>query len=101
MTKGQGTCRIDAVKVVELTLVTRPQIPGAGVEAKFVLMNSTTGELFGSGTFSTWSDETATKFNELINSMEKDICTVVFSDGPTTDRVHEHEMPLEDEIPGL
>jgi hypothetical protein len=101
MTKGQGICRIDAVKVVEITLATRAQVPGAGVEAKFVLMNSNTGERFGSGTFSTWSDETATKFNELIRSMENDICTAVFVDGPTTDSVPEDGMPLEDEIPGL
>ena len=101
MTKGQGVCKIDAVRVVELTLATRVQVPGAGVEAKFVLMNSATGERFGSGTFSTWSDETATKFNELMLSMEKDICTAVFADGPTTDSVPENETPLEDEVPGL
>lgn len=101
MTKGQGACKIDSVRVVELTLATRTQVPGAGVEAKFVLMSSASNERFGSGTFSTWSDETATKFNELIASMEKDICSAVFSEGATTGGTPEDESPLEDEVPGL
>lgn len=101
MTKSEGTCRIDAVRVVELTLATRVTLPGAGVEAKFVLMNAKTGDRFGAGTFSTWSEATTAKFNELMQSMEQDICSSVFDGSPTTNSGQSDPPQLEDGVPGL
>jgi len=101
MTKSEGKARIDAIRVVELTLATRVTLPGAGVEAKFVLMNSETQERFGSGTFSTWSDETSKRFNELLASMERDIASAVFEEVPTTDGVEVEAPAPADEVPSL
>jgi len=99
--KAEGACRIDTVRVVELTMVTRSQLPGGAIEAKFVLMNDESGERFGSGTFSTWSDATTAKFNELLAAMETDICSVVFTNSPTTNSGQSDPPQLEDEVPGL
>ena len=101
MIKSEGKIRIDAVKVVELSLGTILSSPGAGVQVKFVLMNSVTGDRFGSGTFNTWSEETTAKLNEAIQSMEKDICSAVFEEGVTTNSVQPETGTLEDEVPGL
>lgn len=101
MVTTDGKSKIDAVSVVEITLATRVAMPGAGVEARYVLLNSKTGDRFGSGTFSTWSDETSNKFNELLKSMENDICSTVFETGTTSGSTEEELPQLEDAVPGL
>ncbi len=101
MVKSDGKSRIDAITVVEITLASRVTVPGAGVEARYVLQNSKSGDRFGSGTFTAWSDETATKFNELLKLMEKDICSAVFEQGTTSGGTDEELPQLEDEVPGL
>jgi len=99
--KSSSVCRIDSVEVVELVLATRTKLPGGTLEAKFVLMNAESGERFGSGTFATWSEATTLKFNELMVAMETDICSVVFTNSPTTDSGQIDPSQLEDEVPGL
>lgn len=101
MVKSDGKNRIDSIAVFHLNFASRGDLPGGGLEAKFVLQNSQNGMKFGSGTFTMWSDETSTKFNELLKSMEQDICSAVFESGTTTNSAEESETPLEDEVPGL
>lgn len=101
MTKSDSPCSIDAVEIRELVMKVRTiPTPAAGMEAKYVLMNSENGELYGSGTFNTWSDTTTTKLNELLISMEHDINSIVFHE-PTIPSVQENPKLPEDAIPEL
>lgn len=99
-TPSNGTCRIDGVEVVEVTLQTRGSMPGAGVVATFALVNVESGERFGKGTFNTWSDETTEKLNVALKSMEADILSLVFNQ-TTTGSAAPEQNQLVDAVPGL
>lgn len=96
-----GTCKIDMVEVVEITFKSRNGLPGANVQAVFALSNSKTGDRYGSGSFNTWSEETSRKMNEAIQSMEKDIASLLFEDASTTDSVSPNAHIQHTEVPSL
>lgn len=95
-----GQCKIDSVEVAEITVRTRGNLPGAGIQVVYVLKNEKTGERFGSGTTNVWSDDTTEKLNAAIRAMESDIASLIFQDA-TTDGVSSEPGPLDDDVPGL
>lgn len=96
-----GACKIDMVEVVEITFKARNGLPGANVQAVFALSNSKTGDRYGSGSLNTWSEETSRKLNEAIESMERDIASLLFEGAPTTDSVSPKAHTQDTEVPSL
>ena len=77
MTKSDGQCLIDSVAAGEVTINLLGPQPVMAV--KYALMNSESSDRFGSGTSNTgWSAETQKHLEELVASLERDLCKAVF-----------------------
>lgn len=102
MMKADGPIRIDGVEVGEVTL----NVLGSNsvLSAKYALCNTDDGARFGAGNRnSNWSDETLGLVKALVESMERDICMDVFTEGVTTASVASSSSSgsTSDGVPGL
>ena len=100
MTKSDGTCKIDGVTLGELSV----NLLGHSVEmsAKYALCNFESKDRFGAGNRNAnWSADTMEKLKSLIDSMERDICRDLFSDGSTIGSVEDVVDNSTDGVPGL
>jgi hypothetical protein len=74
-----GKCRVNAVAAGEVHVNLLGLAPA--MSAKFVLVNSETGDRFGSTDRNTnWSDETMKRLAALVESMEKDAAASLFEE---------------------
>lgn len=97
MVKGNG-CVINAVEIAEFSFKRGMASP---IEAKYVYLNSNDSMRYGSGTINSWSDATKKALDALLESMENDISSMVFTVPTTTDSAkNEIDLPP-DEVPGL
>lgn len=96
--------RIDAVKVIGVSTVSKTGEPSSKLYAMYALMNTASGIRFGTDSFDNWSDETMGRFTALTESMERDIGAYVFEEveeATTTDGAATDDLTQDDGVPGL
>lgn len=99
MTKSDGKCRVDSVVAGEISINMLGAYPT--VLVKYALSNAQSGERFGAGLRPAgWSEETMEKLRELVASLERDVCTVVF-DGHPSSSVVEDPLGTTDGVAGF
>jgi hypothetical protein len=83
--KSVGTPNIDAVEIGEVNVIVIG-VPSPVISVKYALANAESGHRFGSGNMNTqWSLSTQEKFAAFVESLEADICGMVFNEAATTD----------------
>lgn len=70
------------------------------LNAKYGLADSKSGHTFGSGNWSAWSKKTVDLLAELMDSMEADIASKIFSE-TTNESVQTDTSIPDDGVPGL
>lgn len=100
MVKSDGLCKINGVTVGEVSI----NLLGHGIvmSSKYALCNFESKDRFGAGNRnSNWSSDTMEKLSSLVDSMERDICRDLFSEGATIGSVEEVAEYPQDDVPGL
>jgi len=102
MRKGSGKCQIDAVELGELTLSTLTGVLSG--HFKYALVGTKSKVRYGSGTL-TAQELSSTSYKlvqDLISSIERDVCKLVFTGG--SDAVDDEDSGIlysKDEVPQL
>jgi hypothetical protein len=84
VTRADGKSHINAVEVGELVFHGIGS-PTQTLSVKYAYSNAETGDRYGFGTRNTgWSERTLELLDSLLSSVERDVCSAVFEEGPTT-----------------
>lgn len=75
MIKGLS-CRVDAVLLGELSAALLGPVPT--LSGQYALVDSRTGDRFGSGKVTVWGEETTRALLSLVEAMEKDLARELF-----------------------
>lgn len=107
MVKSEKPSLIDSVELGEATVnFIDYHNEGKGpravtLNAKYALVISASGQRLGAGTRFSWSEEVQEKLRVLLEAMERDICTDVFGEAPTTAGARTENDHHSDGVPGL
>lgn len=101
MRRSVGTSNINAVEIGEVDAKIIG-VPSPVISVKYALVNAESGGRFGSGNINTrWSESTLEKFRAFVESLEADVCSLVFNETATTDSGPAVVEDTTDGIPSL